>query len=128
MSNCISLSNESVFFKKDEIDLLKLKEVLDATPHTLAECEVLDKTDKGWRAFCWWFLKDNTHIALGDTGAVIKFGEGRSSHTWRDFRGIVNHVIKPLMLKNKVHVFQVEDEGFPGWGDLPIIFGQDNLL
>lgn len=122
MSNCISLRNNEVFFSKEEINLPKLKALLDSVPDDYKEA-----SDKGGDIeTAWWFLSKNT--VLDDNGAIITFGEGNSTHTWRDFRGLVNSVLKPLMLKEKTHTFRAHDEGFPGWGSLIVIFGRDNTF
>lgn len=122
MSNCIDLRNNEVYFSKDEIDLPKLKALVDSVPQTYDEASKIG----GDTEFVWWFLASNT--IMDDNGAFINFGAGESTHTWRDFRSLINRILKPLMLKEKTHTFQANDEGFPGWGSLIVVFGKENDL
>ncbi len=122
MSNCITLRNNEVFFSKEEIDMVKLRALLDSVPKEYDKARSIG----GDIETAWWYLSENT--VLDDNGAIITFGEGNSSHTWRDFRGLINSVLKPLMLKEKTHTFRAHDDGFPGWGSLIVVFGKDNTF
>jgi hypothetical protein len=126
MSNCISLRNSEVLFSKDEIDFVKLKVLMDSVPETLKQAELLDKEDDGNRTDSFLFLDGNTIIK--PDGVFIEFGNGRSSHTWKDFLRLVNVVIKHLMIKEKSHSFKVKSEGFTSWGNLVVVFGKENIF
>lgn len=112
MSNCIWLGNNVVKFHPWEIDRDKLKSILDNLPKECPDgINLTLESVIGY--YAWWFLKENT--IFQKNGIVkIRFGEGRSTHTWRDFRGLVNQVIKPLMLCPKIHTFIAKDDGWPG--------------
>lgn len=112
MSNCISLADNRVEFQYGEIDSAKLEQLI--APH---KEHGYPPNSEDW--VCW-FLRDNTSFDMGG-GVTIRFGEGQSSHTWRDFRYIILQ-LKEYMLTDKWHEFQVEDEGFPGWGPMRINF------
>ena len=126
MSNCVSLRNHKVFFSKDEIDIAKLKALMDSVPETLKQAELLDKEDNGNRVDTFWFLDGNV-FNLGE-GVLIEFGNGRSSHTWKDFLRLVNVIINPLMIKEKSHSFKAKSEGFTSWGNLVVVFGKENVF
>ena len=126
MSNCISLRNREVLFSKDEIDFVKFQVLMDSVPKTFKEAEILDKEDNGNRVDAFWFLDGNV-FNLSE-GILIEFGNGRSSHTWKDFLRLINIVMKPLMLKEKSHSFKAKSEGFTSWGNLVVVFGKDNVF
>lgn len=106
MSNCIEIERyHEVIFTEREIDipLLKiwlgngkeLKNYKDPTEEQLTE------------SLIWWFLQKNTDV-LNHT-ILIRFGQGRSGHTNRDFKNTLMF-LKDFMFKNKVHTFHMTDE------------------
>ena len=114
MSNCIQLvDNESVVFTPDEIDVDAFKAlVASSKKHDYKQ----PFTPEIGKANCaWWFLETNHHVIDGK-GVMIEFGCGRSSHTWRDFRGLLS-TLAPLMKKAKYHTFWASDE-FDGFKDV----------
>lgn len=118
MSNCIFFHrNHEVRFSPFDISVMRLRELINDCPSKLPDWE---KDSSG--AMVWWFLK--TCTTFDDHGALIAFGRGRSGHTWRDFRGVVNTIIMPIMLRTKEHTFLAEDPGFPGKFRLRVIFGE----
>lgn len=138
MSNCITLYNHIVVFNNDEIDIAKLFDIIQALP---LEVGSFPKTaEETHQYYCWWFLNslnvkfNKSKPQIFDINEVdqkpkydsvtVKFGHGRSSHTWRDFRGLLNNVIKPLIKNEKEHIFIVTDEGAPGKFSMPVIFGR----
>ncbi|KKK81234.1 hypothetical protein LCGC14_2815560, partial [marine sediment metagenome] len=57
----------------------------------------------------WWFFSYR-NVSVDNMGVVVRFGEGQSSHTWRDFDHLLDYIIKPIMKRSKVHVFCTRDE------------------
>jgi len=103
MSNCIDVvKGEKVVFFPDEIDIEKFKALVDSVANLPKAPEEKD----GY--YAWWFLQRNS--AVDQRGVVIRFGQGRSTHTNRDFDGTLLTLSK-FMKKEKYHVFSVTDEG-----------------
>lgn len=119
MSNCINIVKGTyvVRFSSDIIDVGKVREYLkraeesDNAASGLAfggspqDCNEF----KTFSNNLWWFFS-HRNISIDAMGVVVRFGEGESSHTWRDFRWVLDCVIKPIMKGSKVHVFTTEDE------------------
>ncbi len=79
MSNCIELTGKTVkLLRERDFDLNGLKSLLDS----VAELRDAPSTNPGYCA--WWFLSSATQFD-GVGTARVAFGEGRSSHTFRDF-------------------------------------------
>lgn len=118
MSNCIFFRRDHVVvFSPFDISALRLRSMLNDCPAKMPEHE-----DDPIGYMVWWYLKTNTQI--GDD-VTIAFGKGRSGHTWRDFRSLVNKVLNPIMLRPKRHVFIAEDDGHPGLFEFPVTFGEE---
>jgi hypothetical protein len=99
MSNCIKIHNYAVHFYPDEFDIKSFKkEIEEHKSHDILQVE---------DTFCW-FLRDNSSVLTN--GVVIEFGQGRSSHTYRDFKQTVRHLSK-FMLRDKVCTFDISTEG-----------------
>lgn len=110
MSNCIWFhqaqgKTNKVVFLKDEIDVAGFKAMV-ATARDVKTGSTLTDEEVG-AYYSWWFLQDN-HIADA-RGVVIFFGEGRSTHTHRDFEGLMK-VLQPFLKKPKYHTFCITDE------------------
>ena len=118
MSNCIELANHVVTFTTSEIDVERFRNFLYSIPKTEPEGH-----DVGNGA--WWYLAQNTDFVSDKV--VIRFGCGRSSHTWRDFRYVVNKIILPFMKGKKSHRFSCRDEsdGFAKAYPLEVTFGEE---
>lgn len=118
MSNAIFIEKNMVEFSKDEFDIPGYSEIHrqhENHPKLSRDLEVGD-------LFCW-FLRDNTEYK-GDK-VVIRFGEGNSQHTWRDFAQTINF-LKQFMKKNKKHIFKLADEDSKcNFFDQEIIFGME---
>jgi hypothetical protein len=105
VSNCVEIvRNADVIFTSEDLNISALKaDILQyghsESPPDPRECPVA--------FYCYWFLARNTDFS--DDSVVIRFGEGRSSHTWRDLGGLVRFMGK-YMKKTKKHTFIVTDE------------------
>lgn len=118
MSNCIFFrQNHVVVFSPFDISALRLRTLLNGVGSSLPDWE---KDPIG--ASVWWYLKINTKI---DDSVTIAFGKGRSGHTFRDFRYLVNAVLNPIMLRKKEHTFIAEDPGYPGLFEMKVVFGEE---
>jgi len=108
MSNCIQIVKGSniVRFNSDDIDIDKVKEYLKRADQSkgTGKSEEDRFNDNLW----WFFSHDN--VSIDAMGVVVRFGEGESTHTWRDFDWVLDCVIKPIMKRSKVHVFCTRDE------------------
>jgi len=120
VSNCIELRNHVVTFPEDVIDVSKVRDLLARVPEQMPRWE-----EDPILYTAWWYMATCTTVT--DSGVTIRFGCGRSSHTWRDFRQFANQVLLPLFRDGKTftHRFQVEDDGFPGWGPWKVQFGKE---
>jgi hypothetical protein len=118
MSNCIELAKHVVFFKTSEIDVEKFRTFLESIPEKMPEGHDVDNG-------AWWYLATNTTF-MSD-GVEIRFGAGRSSHTWRDFRYVVNKILNPYMKGKKGHRFICRDEsdGFRDSFVWDVVFGEE---
>ena len=131
MSNAIALERNTVVFTSNEIDLDKVKSLIDKTrtAHPSEESNI--------DAVAWWFFgAKNVKFYHNNQGAnppidgiIAKFGEGRSSHTMRDFESTLS-IIKPLMLRHKKHTFIVstEADGFASRHDMAVDFLDAKIL
>lgn len=121
MSNCIEIKNCAVTFAADEIDIPKLKadieEKKDGPPFIDSE-----HGSGTMNNMVYWFLNDY-NVSFKEDSVTIRFGAGRSSHTNRDFRGIINY-LSDFMLKSKSHTFTIYDEydGFQTPGRMEVTF------
>lgn len=119
MSNCLFFpANNVVRFNAFDISIMRMRSLLRDCPREIPDCE---KDPINFAV--WYYLK--TCTVVDDTGVTISFGAGRSCHTWRDFRYLVNYVLRPIMLRKKEHVFIAEDPGYPGKFRLPVVFGEE---
>lgn len=118
MSNCVQLENHVVRFANQEIDAKALLIFLEGLPPSLND------NMTGEQQNAWWFLATCTYYH--SWGVEIRFGEGRSSHTHRDVRGVVD-VLRPFMKKHKKHTFIARDEsdGFQQCFNYPVVFGKE---
>ena len=108
MSNCIQFHNPEVFFSAKEIDLPAYRERCDrlrnSDPRNMPGKTDQEREDKSFA----WFLSSNSDFRAD--GVVIRFGEGNSSHTHRDFRYTILCLLSPYMKRFKAHVFVLSDE------------------
>jgi len=120
MSNCIFFhdSTEVVRFSPFDMSVMRMRSLLNDCPRNLPDWE---KDPINYNV--WYYLKYNTTVNAD--GVFIAFGRGRSSHTWRDFRWLVNGILKPIMLRDKEHTFVMTDEGYPGKFRCKVVFGQE---
>jgi hypothetical protein len=125
MSNCIEFyrGNEVVKFPAVVIDAENLKAAIKQHQDHCQHPSVHD--DPNWKAepfkghqwtevhgecsMIYWYLNDqNVEINLaGDV--TVHFGKARSSHTWRDFKG-VGEIICQVLKCNYSHAFWIQDE------------------
>lgn len=116
MSNCIELRRSVVLFTATEIELTKFKELIDQSKD-----DDKNKFEDTVKYLVRWFLWRNTEFVTDSV--IVQFGEGESSHTFRDFRQTINLVLKPLMKKSKTHTFQAKDsDDQSGWFNWPVDF------
>jgi len=107
MSNCINIVYKSVIdLKPYQVDASGLRDLI-----TKAEKEVNKENSfdvPGELHFTWWFLCNAVRFK-NNGGVQIRLGRGRSSHTWRDFRGTLG--ILSQFIKSSVIVrFGITDE------------------
>jgi hypothetical protein len=122
MSNCIDLRQHRVRFSEKEIDIPALSKLCLDSKESDKDFPRDEKQFNPVKYLVAWFVLPNTYF---DGDAVeIHFGERGSAHTFRDFRSVINVVLKPLMKRSKVHRFRVQDAENPqlGWSWWPIDF------
>jgi len=128
MSNCLDLYNSEVIFTNEDIDLKKLCEYIRSSKTEI----VFPEPEEYIRYHCWWFLVEGRNVIIREKNSVIQhikinFGHGRSSHTWRDFRGLILTVFNPLMKRKKRHFFVFEDKDMQtGRFRRGVTFGEKN--
>jgi hypothetical protein len=105
MSNCIEIHNPSVHFSLSEINALGLQSLLSSVA-SYDNSEDLDLLTPDQR-MAWWYLTGNTEIVHGHV--CIHFGQGRSSHTWRDFQYMLK-ILSRFIKREKFAIFTVSDE------------------
>ena len=117
MSNCIAIVKGDVAFHKSVLNIPALRSKIEAVKG-IKEPTI----DEDGKWMIWYFLEANT--AFHGDYALINFGAGRSVHCWRDFFGLLNHVIKPLMLGSKSHKFLAmdTDSGENKWCSMTVNF------
>lgn len=126
MSNCIRFagSSRTVLFRRDEIDVEALKkDIGSARAVQYREDRSLGER----RADCfWWYLQGTT--TLREDGVSIRFGTGRSDHTWRDFKWLLQELSAYVLLE-KEHKFVVFDEfdGFAEPFEISVLFKEGRI-
>lgn len=126
MSNCIFLRNNVVVFTAEDIDIPRFNAYMSLIPQA-RPAELPNMTQEQqvehWNMLsAWWYLA--TNVTINVDMVTIRFGEGRSGHTWRDFRGLRNCILLPFMKRPVSHIFRCSDEDSNGrWYDLPVTFG-----
>lgn len=113
MSNCIEFikGTGTVRFSPDVIDGSRVQEYLIRARKSEGKHVWEDwKTDEQkFEDNLWWFFNEK-NVSIDFAGVLVRFGEGQSSHTWRDLKYTLNYIIKPLMLQSKLHWFIITDE------------------
>lgn len=122
MSNCIQLHHHIVVMTKEQIDVSALKARIDKVKG-LEKAPEWKPSDDGY--MIWWFLADNTEFET-DGSVTIRFGKGRSGHTWRDFRALILTLSKYMKQEVK-HAFLLADacDGFDTVENYTVIFSPD---
>lgn len=105
MSNCVDILTPRLVLTSDEINFVKLRDVVAHTPQQQPAWFNEPGYDKDIYQ-SWWFL--SVEFISTDVLA-INLGRGRSSHTWRDFEGFCQW-LGQFMLKEKHLVFRMTDE------------------
>ncbi len=123
MSNCIRLTRNKVTFTADDIDIAKVVDLMSCAKYPHPYPDINDK--EGLRAMgaWWWFSKANVYVDPQGRYVTVNFGEGHSSHTWRDFGWLLNQ-IKDMMKRSVIHTFYIRDEydGFRSIGPFTVNF------
>ena len=117
MSNCIDIHHGShiLRFSPKTLDVETfisrcedIEAVVKGTNDVPARAEQAlneDQDDINW----WWYLSSNSKVS--DSGwLTVRLAEGRSSHTNRDFKWVMQEICKYL-LKPKTFVLHITDEG-----------------
>jgi hypothetical protein len=87
MSNCVEIIGANGLRLNEKwADIDKLRKDILETPENLDDIP----KDDYHRQFIWWFIKFNTDFT--QQTATIRLGEGRSSHTWRDLKGVFQYL------------------------------------
>lgn len=124
MSNCISFDSGSIKFSPDEFDVetfvrhMREPAITERHPEggMFGAPPTIGENFNSRVYHGWWFLHNAWRFEDGDGKIRIDFGTGRSSHTWRDFKGTLE-VLRTYVKKPKVKVFTMRDEsdGFKHW-------------
>lgn len=125
MSNCIKIvENSSVIFSNEMIDRNALTELLIKTEEEINKDNCVDPGVDGDLRIAWWFLSSN--VEFQDDCIIVFFGDGRSTHTWRDFNATIN-LINKFVKNDFSHSMYVSDEsdGFETIVPLLIKFGKE---
>lgn len=109
MSNCVDIEDyEKVLFNSEDINVSALKELIDTSEKEVTpKTSVSDNVDVDKR-IAWWFLNKNT--IFYENAVLIHFGEGRSTHTFRDLQSTII-VLQKFMKSEKTHRFLASEEG-----------------
>lgn len=108
MSNCIHILRGDLRLKASHIDLPKLQALLNSVKG-LEKAPTGEDDETTRRYYAWWFLDGCTAIVANYT-CIISFGNGRSIHTYRDFKGLVQSVLSHLARKDFDFKVLVQDE------------------
>lgn len=111
MSNCIILHSPKnrVFFPSAAIDRAGLAKLLTAASEQplMPLWEPNDSEETSRAKTAWWFLLGAVDFC--EEGVLIRFGEGHSTHTWRDFKALLQ-VLRPFIQHQRSKVFRCSDE------------------
>lgn len=87
MSNCINIVYKNmVHLNASEVDVNGLRSLIMKAEKEVNANSSVDEEIPAELKLAWWFLSKNT-IFKNTGGVDIRFGAGRSGHTWRDFKG-----------------------------------------
>lgn len=104
MSNCIHIKNNVLVLSDADVDREGFKTLVSSVVGL--KCPPENSVDPK-RNYAWWFLSENVVFEPGRV--TIHVGEGRSIHTWRDFKGTLA-LLAEYVRRPRTHVFQVADE------------------
>jgi hypothetical protein len=113
MSNCIKIEwKYQIDFRPHEIDGAGLAKAIEQANRVVNHENCVKMEEEGGPSnhdkVLWWFLTGNTQIRK--TGAItIRLGEGRSTHTNRDFRATL-HFLSQYVKVDKWQNFGITDE------------------
>lgn len=113
MSNAIQINNGTIMIATKHLDQ-KLVEMikraqLDESLPAISCGSVLDNEVAQYN-MVWYFLSKN--VTFIKNSMIIRFGQGRSIHTWRDFEALIimiNHFWRTMKTFN--YRFMIYDEG-----------------
>jgi len=108
MSNCIIFDNPIIQIPVIAVNLHKVKEILalgDVTYKTSPK-----QNEIGTIAYLAWWFFNSSNVDLAVDSVEITLGIARSSHTWRDFKGLLECIIKPFMIRSYVVTLEIRDE------------------
>jgi len=126
MSNCIDLHHYTVRFGQEEIDSRAFESFLATAEKEINGCNCASEEVDRELDTAWWFLCENTTV--DEDSITIRFGRGRSTHTWRDFKATLKLLSK--FIKNPVkHIFAVADEfdGFDTLDEIVVNFKEGTI-
>ena len=116
MSNCIRIVYKAkISLKPDQVDTEGLRKLIEEAEKKVDDNNCMSKDVRPELKMSWWFLSLNT-IFKPKGGVDIIFGEGRSTHTWRDFRGALQVLSQFIKVPVQVR-FGIKDE-FDSYGDI----------
>lgn len=111
MSNCIHIHNPKIRLTADQVDLEKLDDLLHRTVGITRD-NAFNWPDKE-AMMAWWYLEQNTTITRSTHKLYeytdIELGMGRSTHTWRDFRGTMS-ILAKMLHKPLIFILRLSDE------------------
>lgn len=112
MSNCIHLITYKMTFSASEVDVENLLEQVYKHQNHKSNGTTCG-SEHSDEAFicrtCYWFLTPK-NVCVGGPSLIINVGEGRSTHTFRDFKGTM--VLLNRFIKVGLHfTFRCTEEG-----------------
>jgi len=117
MSNCIEISGRVLkTFSDSEIDIAALKALIESVQ------DLPSAPKSGDEYLAWWFLTsqchDSTWFSESGSYVTIPFGQCRSTHTWRDFRGtlslLAKYARKPIKITFMLRDVDWDNNSKPG--------------
>lgn len=112
MSNCIDFAHTGniLAIHKDKLQWEALMSLLVQSKALKGSSEAAQAAHRGDYSLynAWWFLSEGA-VTCTPTIITFRFGQGRSIHTWRDFRGsleVIASYLKPGITIKRTFVFR----------------------
>ena len=127
MSNCIEVRSAKVFIPNHYIELDRLKAMVEAGNvfDSKQYFSIAKPTEEdNIKITFYWFITPG-NVEFTPDHVIIRLGEGRSSHTWRDLQETCWAVSRFMTSRLTWCLDIMDTDAQTGWGPAEIIFDKN---